>query len=135
MKRNQSKNKEMNRDRFSISKRLLSFRYATKGILYALRTQHNLWIHLTAALLVVGFGIFFSLSTCEWIGVSFAIGMVISAEIFNSSIEKLTDLASPGLSREAGQVKDMAAGAVFIFAITAAIIGLFIFAPKIFAFL
>lgn len=135
MKSYMSKNEKMDRNRFSISKRLLSFRYATQGILYALRTQHNLWIHLTVALLVVVFGIFFSLSTTEWIGVSFAIGMVISAEIFNSSIEKLTDLVSPGISREAGQVKDMAAGAVFICAITAAIIGLIIFAPKIFAFL
>lgn len=120
-------------DRFSVKKRMLSFRYAFSGIKAAIRTQHNIWIHLTAAVLVLVFGFLFRLSTFEWIAISMAIGMVLSAEIFNSAIELLTDMVSPEINPKAGRVKDMAAGAVLIAAITAAVIGLIIFAPKIIA--
>jgi len=44
--------------RFSIKKRLLSFRFATKGILWMFKTQHNSRIHVIAAILVVISGLF-----------------------------------------------------------------------------
>jgi diacylglycerol kinase (ATP) len=126
-------NNKTHSDRFSVKKRMLSFRYAFSGIKAAIRTQHNMWIHLTAAVIVLVFGFLFRLSTFEWIAISMAIGMVLSAEIFNSAIELLTDMVSPEINPKAGRVKDMAAGAVLIAAITAAVIGLIIFAPKIIA--
>ncbi len=58
-----------------------------------------------------------------------AIGFVFAAELFNSAIEGLTDVVSPEHDKRAGLVKDMAAGAVLIAAITALIIGLIIFIP------
>jgi diacylglycerol kinase (ATP) len=57
------------------------------------------------------------------------IGTVIAAELFNTAIEKLVDLVSPERHPVAGQVKDIAAGAVLICAVAAAIIGLIIFIP------
>ncbi len=114
-----------------LTKRALSFKYAFKGIFTAIKTQANLRIHLFAAILVTAMGFYFQISRAEWILVILAIGVVISAELFNSAIEFLTDLVSPGQNETAGKVKDIAAGAVLISAISAAIIGLIIFLPKI----
>ena len=61
------------------------------------------------------------------------IGTVIAAELFNSAIERLVDLVSPEWQKVAGEVKDIAAGAVLVTAITAAIVGLIVFLPYILA--
>jgi diacylglycerol kinase (ATP) len=55
--------------------------------------------------------------------------VVMAAEGFNTSIEKVVDLVSPEYHPIAGMAKDIAAGAVLITAIGAAIIGLIIFIP------
>ena len=59
------------------------------------------------------------------------IGGVLAAEAFNTAIERLVNLVSPQWHPIAGEVKDIAAGAVLITAIAAAIIGLMIFIPYI----
>lgn len=120
---------------FSFRQRLRSFRFAFRGILLMIKTQHNFWIHLTFAALVIIAGFLFHIRLTEWTLVIFSIGMVLSAETFNSAIEQLTDLASPDIHPTAGRVKDLAAGAVLLSAIAAALIGLLIFVPKIMAIL
>ncbi len=119
------------KNKFSIKKRLLSFKYAFKGIGYMLKTQHNSLIHIVAAIVVIILAILFQVSLTEWCFLIFAIGFVISAELFNTAIEFLTDLSSPEYNMKAELAKDIAAGAVLISAITSAIIGLIIFLPKI----
>ena len=116
---------------FSIKQRIQSFRYAFKGIAHVFTNEHNVWIHLIAALCVIIAGFYFHVDTTEWMMILFAIGLVISAELFNSSVEKLVDLISPGQNEKAGLIKDIAAGAVLICAIASAVIGLIIFIPKI----
>ncbi len=112
-------------------KRLNSFVYAFKGIAHAFKTQANFRIHLLISALVIMGGFWYGISTAEWIWIIFAIGMVISAELFNTALEILTDLVSPCKNEKAGKAKDLAAGAVLMAAITAAAIGLVIFLPKI----
>ena len=116
---------------FSFRKRLVSFKYAFKGIYYLIKSQHNAWIHLCAAIIVIAFGVFFSLSTTEWLFVSLSIGMVFSAEAFNTAIEMIMDKISPAYNNTTGKIKDIAAGAVLISAIASAIVGIIIFLPKI----
>ena len=120
---------------FSFRQRLRSFRYAFRGISFMVKTQHNFWIHLTIAALVIVAGFLFCISLTEWALIIFAIGLVLSAEAFNSAIEQLTDLLSPNIHPRAGRVKDLAAGAILITAMAAALIGLLIFVPKIMAIL
>ncbi len=119
------------RDSFSILKRVKSFKFAINGIYQAVRTQHSIWVQLSIALMVIVLGWWFEISTAEWLFILFAIGFVLSAEIFNSAIESLVDLVSPEYNSLAGKIKDMAAGAVLVAAITAAIVGLLIFVPRI----
>ena len=117
--------------KFSLKARAKSFVYAFKGIGVFISTQHNAWIHTLAMLLVITGGFWFGISMAEWILVIFAIGLVMSAEIFNTAVEYLVDLVSPEYKKKAGQVKDLLAGGVLICAITAAVIGIIIFLPRI----
>jgi diacylglycerol kinase len=111
-------------------KRILSFYYAFKGIAYLIRSQPNAWIHLSAVV-VVWLGFYLRLNQGEWLWVILAIGVVFSAEAFNTALEVITDMISPEIHPQAGKVKDLAAGAVLIIALMALIIGLLIFLPKI----
>jgi len=122
------------RDEFvqMMKRRLLSFKYAFRGLYLLFKSQPNAWIHLFAAFGVIVAGFILKLSISEWIFVTFAIGFVISAELFNTAIEALVDKVSPEQNPISGKVKDLAAGAVLVAAITAAVIGLVIFVPKVF---
>lgn len=114
---------------FSIRERLKSFVYAAKGIAHLCKTEHNFRIHLAATVLVIGLGAWFGLSRTEWLWLVLAIGFVLVAEAFNSAIERLVDLKQPDHDPKAGLIKDLAAGAVLLAAITAAFIGGIIFWP------
>ena len=116
---------------FSIQARLKSFVYAFEGVIYFIKHEAQALIHLIAIVAVIGAGYWFNISLTEWIAVVFAIGIVISAEMLNTAIEKLTDMVSPQINEQAKIVKDLAAGAVLIASLTAFIIGLIIFLPKI----
>lgn len=121
----------MNDKHFSIKARLKSFAYAFNGIKALIKNEHNARIHLFATICVIPAGFFFDLPAGEWIAIIFAIGFVFSAEAVNSAIEYLADFVSPGRHELIKQAKDIAAAAVLFSALTAAIVGLIIFLPKI----
>ncbi|MGP1538045.1 diacylglycerol kinase family protein [Bacteroides heparinolyticus] len=115
--------------KYDIKKQLYGFGYAWKGIWCCIGKEQNLSFHLIAAIIVVIAGFILSITKIEWTIVILCIGVVIAAELFNTAIERLVDLASPQQHPIAGKVKDIAAGAVLVCAVTAAIIGLIIFVP------
>ncbi len=106
-----------------------SFVYAFQGIRSFLRKEHNAWIHCTAILVVSIAGLYFGITRTEWCIVIGCFALVLSAEAFNTAIERLVNLVSPEHHPIAGDVKDVAAGAVLICAIGVAIIGSIIFLP------
>lgn len=114
---------------FRIKDRLKSFKYAGKGIYILLREEHNAWIHCLAIIIVTTAGFYFDITKGEWIAILFCFGLVLAAEAINTAIEKLVDLVSPERNPIAGDIKDLAAGAVLICAIVSAIIGMIIFIP------
>ncbi|HTN37123.1 MAG TPA: diacylglycerol kinase family protein [Arachidicoccus sp.] len=116
-------------DRFSISKRLKSFTYAVSGIKTAFVSEHNMWLHLAAAVIVVLLGYLFSITQTQWLFIFMCIGMVIGLELVNTALEKLCNMIHPQWDKQIQQIKDLAAGAVLIAAITAFVIGLIIFLP------
>ncbi len=109
-----------------------TFGYAIEGIWSALRTERNLKIHLTLSVIVLFLGLVYSINSIEWMFVLFAIAGVIVLELINTAIERVVDLVTTQYHPLAKQAKDIAAGAVFIYAILSVIIGLIIFFPKIF---
>ncbi len=118
-------------EKFSVKARIESFVYAFAGLKRFFLTEHNVWIHSVAALLAIILSFLLKISALEWVGVLFAIGLVLCAEAFNTCIEKMMDKLWPQQDETVKYVKDLAAGAVLIAAIVAAIIGIIIFLPKI----
>lgn len=110
-----------------------SFGYAFEGILSTVREERNIKIHLFAMIMVVLFGLWLGLSMTEWFVCLILFGLIISLELVNTSLEALVDLASPEYHPLAKKAKDAAAGAVLWSAIMAAIIGLLIFIPHLYA--
>lgn len=121
----------MKNDGFTLRKRLRSFRYAFNGIRLLIRHEHNAWIHCLAAVCAVTAGWLTGLSAAEWIAIAFAIGLVLAAEAVNSAIEALADVVSPDYNEGIKRTKDLAAGAVLLLAMTAAVVGLIIFIPRL----
>lgn len=108
-----------------------SYRYAAKGVKYTFATQVNIWIHLIIASVVLALAYLLHFNTNQFLILLVTIGFVIVAELYNTAIEEMTNLLSPEFNQQAGVVKDIAAGAVLVSAITAAIVGAWLFIPAL----
>ena len=111
----------------------LSFKYAGEGLLYVIRTQRNFRIHLIAATLVVLMGGWLRLPAASWAILVLMIGLVLVTEMINTAVEALVDLASPDYHPLAKLVKDVAAGAVLVIALTSVVVWLIILGPPLLA--
>ncbi|GHH97038.1 diacylglycerol kinase family protein [Neobacillus kokaensis] len=110
---------------------LISFSFALTGILTAIKQERNMRIHLLSAGVVLIISFYFSITKTEWLIILFAIGGMFSLELINSAIERVVDLASPEIHPLAKQAKDLAAGAVFVFAVLSFAAGVLIYFPYI----
>ncbi|HAL16928.1 MAG TPA: diacylglycerol kinase [Anaerolineaceae bacterium] len=113
--------------------RLFSFKYAFSGLRYVIISQRNAWIHAAITLLVVILAVLLKLNLQEWGILLLAIGLVWTAEIFNTALEALVDLVSPQPHPLAKIVKDTSAAAVLVSAIISILIGLLILLPPLIA--
>ena len=108
-----------------------SFKYAIEGIISSFRTEQNMKIHVFIMIVVIILGIILKLSALEWIILTIVIALVISAELFNTTIETVVDMITKEKNEKAKLAKDVAAGAVLVLAIGSVVVGLIIFIPKI----
>ncbi len=106
---------------------LRSLKFAVKGIVYAIKNERNMRIHTVATIYVLLFSMFFSMSLTKYVILILIIGLVMMAEMFNSSIENLIDLCSKDYNSTAKAAKDIAAGGVLIMCVGAFISGIFLF--------
>jgi diacylglycerol kinase (ATP) len=104
---------------------------AIEGILHATRTEKHLRFHFIAAIIVLLAVLFLKVSALEFALLALSILAVLCAEMLNTSIEAVVDLVSPGFHPLAKTAKDTAAGAVFIAACGAAIMGYLILAKYV----
>ena len=110
---------------------LHSFHNAFNGLRYALQTQRNARIHLTATLLVLGMGLWLGLSLVEWCLIILSIGMVWMAELSNTVLENVVDLLSPEYHALAKTAKDVKAGVVVVASISAVLVGILVLGPDL----
>ncbi len=108
-----------------------SFRHAFAGVAYALRTQPNTWIHAAIMAGAIGLGIWLRIPAGSWALIALAAGAVWTAELVNTALEAIVDLASPDHHPLAKAAKDTAAAAVLLAAITAVIVGLLVLGPPL----
>ncbi len=110
---------------------LMSFVYAWRGLLYAVRTQRNMRIHVAIALCAIILGVVLHISPVEFAMVFVAITLVFIAEMFNTVAEACVDLVTHTYHPLARIAKDVAAGAVLLNAMLAVVIGLLVFGPHL----
>jgi len=122
---------EKQKGKFSIARRIASFKYAFNGLRIFIKEEHNAIIHLFIACCVIIAGFELQISTVEWFAVIFCIALVLSLELINSAIEKTIDFISEEKNDAFKKIKDLSAAAVLIAAIASAVIGLLIFLPKV----
>ena len=111
--------------------RLRSLKFAIKGAWLLITTEHSIMVQVFIGISVSILGWILDISSLEWILQIFAIGMVLVAESLNTAIEKLCDFIHPDFHKKIGFIKDISAGGVTFAAISAILIGLIIYLPKI----
>ncbi len=124
----------MDPGKFSIKSRVRSFKFAFKGIESLFREEPNSRIHFIGAVIAVTLGIFLRISLLDWSLITIVAGLVFISELFNTSLETLSDIVEPEWNEKIRKVKDYSAAAVMISAIIALVIGTLIFIPRILDF-
>jgi diacylglycerol kinase len=112
---------------------LRSVGYAWRGIARSFGSERNLRFHGFAALTVIGLGVWLDLAAEHWALLVVAMAGVISAEIFNTAIERLADRVTPEQDDLVRWTKDAAAGGVLVMAIGAVVVGALVLAPSLWA--
>jgi diacylglycerol kinase len=107
------------------------FKEAFRGVKRGVRGHSSFFVHFFCAAVAVAAAVALECDHLEWCIVLGCIGLVLTAELFNSSIETLFR----GLEQEARDrvypCLDIAAGAVLVAGLTSAAIGLVIFGRKL----
>ncbi|MDZ4169540.1 MAG: diacylglycerol kinase [Coriobacteriia bacterium] len=98
---------------------LWSFNFAIEGIVYALRTQRNMRVHVVFAMLIAVVSLVLGIPRLELVAVVFAVSLVLVTELVNTAIEAAVDLSVEQFDPLAKVAKDVAAGAVLVAAINA----------------
>lgn len=114
-----------------VKKLLDSFNYAIEGLIYAVRTQRNMKIHMIAAILVLSACFVYDLSKVQILIVTITVTMVITAEMINTAIEAAMDATNNYYHPLVKIAKNVAAGAVLVTAINAIIVGYIVFWDKL----
>lgn len=118
------------KDSFFIN-RVKSVGYAFKGAVLLLTTEASIKVQFGIGILVTIAGFYFNISTTEWIIQTLVIATIMALEGVNTAIEAIADFIHPEHHPKIGLIKDIAAGAVFIFAVAAVIAGCIIYIPKL----
>ena len=100
---------------------------ALRGFCAAVRRERHLRFHLIAATGVIIFGFVDGLADWEWVAITLCIGAVITAELFNSAIERLADVVTTEQHPGIAAAKDIAAAAVLVAAAASAVVGIIVF--------
>jgi diacylglycerol kinase len=107
------------------------FHVALRGMKFGIRGHSSFAIHFFVAALVIAAGIVLHCNAVEWCLLVGCIGMVLTTELINSTIETLFACLDEAIRDKAWPCLDIAAGAVLMAALTAVVIGLIIFLPKL----
>jgi diacylglycerol kinase (ATP) len=108
-----------------------SINYALRGIVQALQSQRNMKIHFLTSVLVLILATVLNVSRIELIALFLVVAMVITAELFNTSIEAVVNLVTEDYHPLAAVAKNVAAGAVLVAAVISVFVGYLVFIDEL----
>jgi diacylglycerol kinase len=106
------------------------FRVAFRGIKLGIRGHASFCVHFFFAALVLMTAFVLDCDRLEWCLLIGCIGLVLTAELFNSTVEMLFRSLPTEMKEQSWAALDIAAGAVLLASFTASVIGLLVFVPK-----
>ena len=109
-----------------------SFRYAMEGIMYTIRTQRNMRIHIIIGMFVLLFSLYLGVSGRDLAILLILISLVWVAELLNTSIEIFLDFITQKEDKDIKHIKDIQAGIVLVFAVFSVLSGIIIIKPYIY---
>ncbi len=123
--------KQADMKKLSLRERGKSFKYAFDGMKNFFSNEHNSLLHLLATIVVIVLVIVLKVTKGEVLALVIVSGLVWTAELLNTAIEKIMDFISVKEHPDIKFIKDISAGAVLVAAITAFITGCIVFIPKL----
>ncbi len=91
-----------------------AFRWSMLGLRAGWRHEASFRLEALLALVLVPLGLWLGHGALEKLALVVPIFLVLAAELLNSAIEAVVDLASPGFHELAGRAKDLGSAAVFL---------------------
>lgn len=110
---------------------LKSTAYAFAGLKICFANEKNFRIQVVIGILIVIAGFVFQIESHQWLVVLVCAALVLTLEMMNTAIEKLSDLYTTSIHPGIKIIKDVAAGAVLLASLVSAICGCIIFIPRI----
>ncbi len=119
--------------RAGLAGRVRSFADALRGVATLLRAEPNAWIHAAATVAVLALALALGVDRRDGALLALAVGGVWSAEALNTALEALCDRLAPEPHPLVARAKDVAAAAVLLMAVAAAVVGLLVLGPPLWA--
>lgn len=110
-----------------MKRQIKSFKNAFKGVASAFVSEGHMRFHFVAAFFVLLFAYISRMDFLGWAVLILTIGLVFTAELINTAVEKTCDLYSTEYNPLIGKIKDIAAGAVLASSVAAIGVALFTF--------
>jgi len=104
-----------------------SFLNAFRGVFLMLKSERNFQLEVLAFFINIILIFYFQLSNIDTILILIVSFGVLSAEIFNTAIEKICDFIQPEFDKRIGFIKDISAGAVILMAILSVVVGVLVY--------
>jgi len=107
-----------------------SFKSAVEGMIYVLKSQRNMRLHILAAAFILVLSVLLKMEVGDLLFLLSAVVLVLLAEMFNTAVELTIDMIKDSYHPLARIVKDVTAGAVFIASLYAVTVGYLVFFRK-----
>ena len=107
------------------------FRDAVRGLKLGVRGHSSFFVHFFFAALVLAAAVVLGCSVEQWGVLLLCVGLVLTAELFNSAVETLFRGLDEATKERAWPALDIAAGAVLMASAVAAVVGAVIFARRL----
>jgi len=107
------------------------FSVAFRGVKIAVLGEPSFYVHLLVTAIVLSAGAGLGLSRWEWCLVVLCIATVLCAELFNTSLERISLAITREEDANIRDALDIASGAVLVSACGAAVVGMLVFGARV----
>ncbi len=108
-----------------------NFRDALRGLKLGVRGHSSFFVHFFFAALVLAAAVVLRCGVEQWCILLLCIGLVLTAELFNSAVETLFRSLDEHVRERGWPALDIAAGAVLLASLVAAVVGVTVFACRL----